>query len=203
MPAGVSAVDGGAGRASSRLVILDRDGVINEDSPAYIKSAHEWQPLPGSLEAMARLSHAGYRVVIASNQSGLARGLLDMDSFAAISRKMEYALAELGGRVEGIFFCPHAPEEGCTCRKPAPGLLQQVGRRFQTGLDDVCFVGDKLSDVQAALNAGAKPVLVRTGEGLETEKLLSLEQGGVPVFDDLAAFVDRLLAAERQADAGS
>lgn len=177
-----------------KLLILDRDGVINTDSASYVKSADEWHPLPGSLEAMARLTHAGFHLVVATNQSALARGLLDMDGFSRIHQKMERLLADLGSRVDGVFFCPHGPEDGCGCRKPAPGLLLQIAQRYQTTLHGVYFVGDKASDTEAARAAGAEPALVRTGYGTRT-----LREGGpalssVPVFNDLAGFTDWLLA---------
>ncbi len=178
-----------------KLVILDRDGVINVDSASYVKSADEWHPIHGSLEAMARLTHAGYLLVVATNQSALARGLLDMDAFSRIHQKMERLLADLGGRVDGIFFCPHGPEDGCNCRKPAPGLLLQIAQRYQTTLQGVYFVGDKVSDIEAARAAGAEPVLVRTGYGMQTLQERSPALESVPVFDNLASFADWLLAS--------
>lgn len=181
-----------------KLIILDRDGVINEDSDDYIKSPDEWRPIPGSLEAIVRLNRAGYRVVIASNQSGLARGLFDMDTLLRIHDKLHRSLAALGGAVDAIFFCPHAPADDCACRKPKPGLLLDIGVRLQTSLLDVPLVGDNLKDVQAARAVGARPLLVRTGKGAAVEAR-GEDLVGVPVYDDLAAAVDALLAADAQA----
>lgn len=178
-----------------KLVILDRDGVINEDSDDYIKSPAEWQPIPGSIDAIARLSRAGWRVVIASNQSGLARGLFSMDTLNAIHAKMRREIAEAGGQIDAIFVCPHGPEDGCRCRKPSPGLFEDIARRYDISLEGVPAVGDSLRDLQAAVPLGCKPWLVRSGKGMRT-----LERGGLPpgteVRDDLAAIVDEWLASE-------
>ncbi|MGD8378253.1 MAG: D-glycero-beta-D-manno-heptose 1,7-bisphosphate 7-phosphatase [Gammaproteobacteria bacterium] len=179
-----------------KLLLLDRDGVINRDSPEYVKSPGEWHALPGSLEAMARLSEAGWRLVIVTNQSGLGRGLFDLEDLGAMHTKMQEQLAELGGRVEAVFFCPHRPDEGCACRKPAPGLLLDIARRFDTSLEGVPFVGDSLKDMEAARAVGARPFLVRTGKGSETEKALQAENRSVETFDDLAAFAEALLAGK-------
>jgi len=176
-----------------RLIILDRDGVINQDSDDYIKSPDEYIPLPGSLEAIARLNQAGFLVAVATNQSGLGRGLYDQDTLDAIHAKLHEALAQVDGHIDGIFYCPHAPEDQCDCRKPAPGLLRQISEHFAIPLTGVPFVGDALRDLQAARAVGASPILVRTGKGMRTlDKGEALE--GVPVFDDLAAVVDKLLA---------
>lgn len=178
-----------------KLVILDRDGVINEDSDDYIKSPDEWQAVPGSLDAIARLSRAGWRVVVASNQSGVARGLFTMESLNAIHAKMRRELAHAGGHLDAIFVCTHGPEDGCRCRKPAPGLFEDIARRYDIGLQDVPAVGDSLRDVQAAVTLGCKPWLVRSGKGMRT-----LEKGGLPpdteVRDNLAAIVDEWLREE-------
>lgn len=180
-----------------QLVILDRDGVINADSDAFIKSPDEWQALPGSLEAIVRLNQAGYRVVVASNQSGIARGLFTIDDLNQIHAKLHQQLNALGGSVEAIFFCPHGPNTTCTCRKPKPGLFEDIARRLglSNGLTGVPAVGDSLRDLQAARAAGATPILVRTGKGEKTAQQLT-EAGfaGVPVYPDLAAFVQTLLA---------
>ena len=149
-----------------KLVILDRDGTINHEREDYIKSADEWVPLPGALEAIARLNHAGWHVVVATNQSGIGRGLFDMVSLNAMHAKMNRALALQGGRVEAIFFCPHAPEDECTCRKPAPGLLLEIARRFDISLKGVPAVGNLPHDVLAAHAAGCEPHLLRTGKRL-------------------------------------
>ncbi len=175
-----------------RLIILDRDGVINEDSDDFIKSPREWQPIPGSLDAIARLTQADYRVVVATNQSGVARGLFDLETLMQIHAKMERLVSDAGGRIEAVFFCPHGPDEGCDCRKPKPGMFIDIGRRLMVDLDGVPAVGDSLRDLQAANAAGATPMLVRTGKGLRTlarpETIV-----GVKVFDDLAAVADQLL----------
>ncbi len=175
------------------LVILDRDGVINEDSDAYIKSPAEWHAVPGSLEAIARLSRAGWRVVVASNQSGLARGLFTMDTLNAIHAKMRWELAQVGGYIDAIFVCTHGPDDGCRCRKPAPGLFEDIARRYDVSLNNVPAVGDSLRDLQAATTLGCAPWLVRSGKGMRT-----LEKGGLPpdtqVRDNLSAIVDEWLA---------
>lgn len=181
----------------NKLVVLDRDGVINRDSPDYIKSPAEWQPLPGSLEAIARLNHAGWRVVVATNQSGIGRGLFDLDALFAIHDKMQRALADLGGRIDGIFYCPHAPDDDCECRKPAPGLLLDIERRLQSELNTVPVVGDSLRDLQAAVTAGARPILVRTGNGAGNEDKAREMFTDLAVYDDLAATVDALLNGKR------
>jgi D-glycero-D-manno-heptose 1,7-bisphosphate phosphatase len=175
-----------------KLVILDRDGVINHDSPSFIKSPDEWEPIPGSLEAIARLNHAGYHVVLATNQSGVGRGLFDMATLNAIHEKMVRALAQVGGRIDAIFYCPHAADAGCECRKPKPGMLRSIGDRFDTDLAGVPAVGDSGRDLEAAVAVGAAPILVRTGKGLKTIATGDLPPG-TRVFDDLAA-VSRMLA---------
>jgi D-glycero-D-manno-heptose 1,7-bisphosphate phosphatase len=171
-----------------KLVVLDRDGTINHDSDHYIKSPAEWKPIKGSLEAIAQLTQNGYRVVVATNQSGIARGLFDMATLNAIHDTMHRALALAGGRIDAVFFCPHAADANCECRKPNPGMLQEIGRRLNVELAGVPMVGDSLRDLQAAAAAGAQPVLVLTGKGRKTQK-----EGGLPegtrVFQDLAAFV--------------
>ena len=179
-----------------RLIILDRDGVINEDSDAYIKSPAEWVPLPGSLEAIARLHHEGWRVVIASNQSGLARGLFDLDAIMRIHEKMQRAIAQLGGVIDAIFFCPHGPEDNCRCRKPKPGLFEDIAARLRVDLQGVPAVGDSRRDIEAALAAGAAPILVRTGNGRDVSAQ-DATLTDVPVYDDLAAVVDALLSDAR------
>lgn len=174
-----------------RLIVLDRDGVLNEDRDDYVRSAEQWEPIPGSLEAVARLNKAGYHVVVATNQSGLARGYFDLDELHRMHRKMDEALARHGGTVEAVFFCPHGPDDGCDCRKPRPGLFRQIAERLGISLAGVPAVGDSLRDVQAALAAGADPILVRTGKGMRT---LGAAEGlrGVPVYADLAEVADRL-----------
>jgi D-glycero-D-manno-heptose 1,7-bisphosphate phosphatase len=176
------------------LVILDRDGVINYDSEAYIKSPDEWRPIPGSLEAIAALKEQGRRVVVVSNQSGVARGFFSEAALAAIHAKMIAAIEAAGGAVSGVYYCPHLPEDGCACRKPAPGMLMQIARDFACALTGVPFVGDKVSDVLAAEAVGARPILVRTGSGLAAAA--ELRDRPIEVYDDLAAAVSNLLAVE-------
>lgn len=175
-----------------KLIILDRDGVINHDSAAYIKSPEEWKPIPGSLEAIALLSQAGYRVLVATNQSGVGRGLFEMSTLNAIHDKMHRALGLAGGRIDGIFYCPHAQDAGCNCRKPKPGLLEEIAHRFGVSLEGVPLIGDSLRDLQAAAAVGAQPILVLTGKGKKTRKDGDLPEGTV-VYDDLAAAVRSLL----------
>lgn len=175
------------------LIILDRDGVINEDSDKYIKRAEEWRPLAGSIEAIAGLSRAGYRICVVSNQSGLARGLFTIDDLNAMHRRLYGLLAGVGGQIDAIFFCPHAPEQGCSCRKPQPGLLQAISRRLRIDLTGVPFIGDSLSDILAARAVNASPILVRTGKGERTLAADPSLSGQVPVFADLAAAVDHLI----------
>jgi D-glycero-D-manno-heptose 1,7-bisphosphate phosphatase len=175
------------------LIILDRDGVINRDSDEYIKSAEEWIPIPGSIEAIARLYHAGYRIVVATNQSGLARKLFSIDALNAIHRKMFRELGVHGAQIEAVLFCPHGPDDGCSCRKPQPGLLLEIGARLQVDLSGVPCVGDSYRDLVAAKAVGAAPILVRTGKGERTLRDHAKELNGVPVFGDLAAVADALL----------
>jgi len=174
-----------------KLLILDRDGTINHDSDDYIKSPEEWRPIKGSLEAIARLTQADYRIVVATNQSGIARGLFDTRTLFAIHDTLLRALAPLGGRIDAFFFCPHAADSGCPCRKPQPGMLLEVGRRFNVPLDEVYMVGDTQRDLEAAAAAGARPVLVLTGKGEETRAAGELPPG-TRVFADLAAFAEHL-----------
>jgi D-glycero-D-manno-heptose 1,7-bisphosphate phosphatase len=176
-----------------KLVILDRDGVINEDSDDYIRSPAEWIPIPGSLEAIARLHAGGFVVAVATNQSGLARGYFDIDTLNAIHGLMSAQVAAVGGRIETIAFCPHGPGDGCQCRKPAPGLLLALARRFGTILSDVPVIGDSLRDLRAAHDVSARPMLVRTGKGAATEASLPADLQYVSVFDDLAGAVQALL----------
>ncbi len=177
-----------------KLIVLDRDGVINHDADDYIKSADEWFPIEGSLEAISRLSHNGYTVVIASNQSGLTRGYFTIDAFTAIHKKLDGMLAKIGGRIDAVFYCPHGPDDACDCRKPKPGMLLAIGQRFNVSLKDIVFIGDSISDINAANSAHAKAILVRTGKGVKAEKiLLSASKQSVPVYDDLASAVTALL----------
>ena len=166
-----------------KLAIIDRDGVINYDSDQYIKTPAEWKPIPQSLEAIARLNHAGYRVVLATNQSGVGRGLFDMSTLNAIHDKMYRALAHVGGRIDALFFCPHIDESNCDCRKPKPGMLLDIAKRFNVDLKNVPFIGDSLKDLQAAQAVGAKPILVRTGKGEKTSTDQRLPKGTIQFVD--------------------
>ncbi|MFD4840451.1 D-glycero-beta-D-manno-heptose 1,7-bisphosphate 7-phosphatase [Achromobacter sp. NPDC058515] len=175
-----------------KLIILDRDGVINQDSDSFVKNPDEWIALPGSLQAIARLTQAGWRVVVATNQSGLARGLFDMDTLTAIHTKMRRELAAAGGSIDAVFMCPHGPDDNCACRKPRPGMFEQIGHRYDVALAGVPAVGDSLRDLQASSSVGCSPWLVLTGNGRKT-----LAKGGLPdntrVCDDLSAVADALL----------
>lgn len=179
----------------TRLVILDRDGVINKDSDDFIKSPEEFVPLPGSLEAIARLNAAGYRVAVATNQSGIARGLFDLDALDAMHKKLDTLLSEVGGHIDALVYCPHAPDADCDCRKPKPGLLRKISQKLGIKLDGVPVIGDSLRDLQSAQAVGAMPMLVRTGKGERSLAQLSEESGlaNVPVFKDLATAVDAVL----------
>lgn len=177
-----------------KLVVLDRDGVINMDSDAFVKSAEEWIPIPGSLQAIARLNHAGHRVAIASNQSGLGRGLLTPDDINAIHRLLHTRLAELGGLVDAIFFCPHRPEAQCDCRKPNPGLLLAIRDRFGVNPVDMVVIGDSLRDLESAWAVGATAILVLTGKGAGTLARYPDRLGSTPIYRDLAAATDSLLS---------
>ncbi len=189
------ASDGLVPSRPTRLIVLDRDGVINHDSDAFIKSPDEWRPIPGSLEAIARLNHAGFRAVVATNQSGVGRGLLDFATLTAIHEKMHRALAHVGGRIDAIFFCPHTADSRCECRKPKAGMLREIGVRFNVDMSGVPCVGDGLRDLLAADTVGAQPMLVLTGKGETT-----LREGGFPpntvIFPDLAFVASALLVAE-------
>lgn len=176
-----------------KLIILDRDGVINVNSDQFIKSPEEWKPIPGSLEAIARLNQWGWRVVVASNQSGVGRGLFGMDTLNAINDKMVRSLTQVGGRLDAIFFCPHAADSTCDCRKPKPGLLHQVAERFNVDLAGVPCVGDSLRDLQAGASAGCAPYLVLTGKGVLTRDDPGLPPG-TQVFPDLDAVATALTA---------
>jgi D-glycero-D-manno-heptose 1,7-bisphosphate phosphatase len=175
-----------------KLIILDRDGVINHDSDQFIKSPDEWRPIDGSLEAIARLNQWGWRVVIASNQSGIGRGLFGMDTLNAINDKMVKSLAQVGGRIDAIFFCPHPADSTCECRKPRPGMLRQIAERFNVNLDGVPAVGDSLRDLQAGVAVGCVPYLVLTGKGKKTHEDPALP-AGTRVYPDLAAVVADLI----------
>jgi D-glycero-D-manno-heptose 1,7-bisphosphate phosphatase len=178
-----------------KLAILDRDGVINFDSDQYIKSPAEWRPIPGSIEAIARLNQHGYRIAVATNQSGIGRGLFDMATLNAINDKMMEMVFRQGGRIDALFFCPHTAVEECSCRKPRTGMLEEIAARFHTELKGVPAIGDSLKDLQAAESVGAQPILVLTGKGPKTKA-----DGGMPkktlVFEDLAAASRHLVEQE-------
>mgnify|MGYP000285246187 CR=1 FL=1 len=173
------------------LIILDRDGVINHDSDDFIKSPAEWIPIEGSLEAIARLNYAGYRVVVITNQSGVARGLLDVDTLTKIHSKMRRMLAQLGGKIEAIIYCPHGPDDNCSCRKPKEGSFLDLANRLRIDLTNIPAVGDSLRDLQAAQLVGARPILVKTGKGERTLAENNLDE--IEVYDDLASVVTALL----------
>jgi len=175
-----------------RLVVLDRDGVINRESPDFIRSPSEWQPLPGSLEAIAELTRGGFTVVVVTNQSGVGRGLFSAETLEAIHERLRAAVAATGGHISGIFACPHHPDMNCECRKPQPGLLRQVEDAFGVSLAGQPVVGDSLRDIEAARAVGARPILVRTGNGASTERALRAD-AEVEVLDDLAAVAAMLL----------
>ena len=174
-----------------KLIILDRDGVINHDSDAYIKSADEWRPIAGSLEAIARLTQSGYRIAVATNQAGVARGLLDLSILGQIHSKMQAAVSDAGGHIDAIFFCPHSPDAGCDCRKPKPGLLLEIFSRFGVKAEQTFMVGDSLRDLEAAYSAGCKPILVKTGNGQKAFNNGSLPPGTL-VHDSLASVAAEL-----------
>jgi D-glycero-D-manno-heptose 1,7-bisphosphate phosphatase len=175
-----------------KLIILDRDGVINFDSDQFIKNPEEWKPIPGSLEAIARLCQADYRVVVATNQSGIGRGLFDMPTLNAIHDKMHKACAMVGGRIDAVFFCPHTGDSNCDCRKPKSGMLEEIASRYGVNLKGVPSVGDSLRDLEAAARMEAQPILVLTGKGIKTQA-----KGGLPAgtltYPDLAAVVATLV----------
>ncbi|SEK20353.1 D-glycero-D-manno-heptose 1,7-bisphosphate phosphatase [Atopomonas hussainii] len=174
-----------------KLLILDRDGVINQDSDDYIKSVAEWLPLPGAVEAIAALSKAGWTIAVATNQSGLARGYFDLATLEAMHVELQRLVGEHGGRVDAIHYCPHGPDDDCTCRKPLPGMIEAIGRQFDADLRGVWLVGDSLRDLEAGLAVGCQPVLVKTGKG--ERSLAKPLPAGTLVFDDLAAVARHLL----------
>lgn len=180
-----------------KLIILDRDGVINQDSDAFIKSPDEWHALPGSMHAIARLNQAGYTVVVATNQSGVARKLFDMSALNAIHQKMHTSAQLVGGKIDAVFYCPHIADDSCDCRKPKPGMLQEIARRYDVNLKGVHCVGDSLRDLQAGFLLGCVPHLVLTGKGQQTR-----DKGGLPpgsqIHADLAAMVDVILASQHE-----
>jgi D-glycero-D-manno-heptose 1,7-bisphosphate phosphatase len=179
---------------ATKLIILDRDGVINQDSDTFIKTPDEWIPIPGSLEAIARLNQADYRVVVATNQSGIARGIFNIMALNAIHQKMHAAAQSVGAEIDAVFFCPHSADDSCDCRKPQPGMLQTIAKRFDVSLRGLPMIGDSLRDLQAGFVVGCAPYLVLTGKGESTKA-----KGGLPPgttsYPNLAAVVDHLLKA--------
>lgn len=193
------------GGSTSKLVILDRDGTLNITRPDYIRSPEQWQSVPGAMEAVARLNHAGWSTVVACNQAGLGRGLFDMATLNAVHRKLNEELAEHGGRLDGVFFCPHTPEDRCDCRKPLPGLYHEIGRRYGVDLAEVPAVGDTLLDLQAAHAAGCEPHLVRSGKAAQADDATIAQWvaqvPGTRVHEHLMAFAEFLISREREARA--
>jgi D-glycero-D-manno-heptose 1,7-bisphosphate phosphatase len=189
-----------------KLVILGRDGILNVYRDDHVKSPQEWQPIAGALEAVAKLNHAGWHVVVATNQSGIGRGMIDMSSVNAIHAHMIRCLAKVGGRIDAVFYCPHAPEDNCDCRKPLPGLMIEIGRRYGIDLRQVPMLADTLRDLQAARAAGCEPHLVRSGRAASFDdaqlRQLALQVPGVEFHDDLGAFADHLLRREHVALSG-
>jgi len=183
-----------------KLVILDRDGTINEDSDEFIKSADEWKPLPGALEAIARLNHAGWHTVVVSNQSGLGRGLFEVSDLNAIHAKMHQMLAAMGGRMDAVFYCPHTPDDACRCRKPATGLFEQIADRYGLELEDVPVVGDSARDLIAGVAMGCAPHLVLTGKGAvyRDGPLPDAFPPNTQVHENLSSFADFLLNREEE-----
>ena len=181
----------------NKLIILDRDGVINEDSDNYVRSVDEWIPIPGSIEAIAKLSKAGFKIAVATNQSGLARGFFTLDTLTAMHKKMTSLVVSLGGEIHSIKFCPHGPDDNCRCRKPLPGLIIQIEDELNLPSQDAWLIGDSLRDLQAAREAGCKPILVKTGKG---ERTLAQGKGlqDIPIYNNLAEFADSLLTDIRQ-----
>lgn len=180
-----------------KIVVLDRDGVINIDSDDYIKSEDEWAPIPGSIDAIARLSHAGFLVVVATNQSGLARGLFSEFDLARMHQKLQNMVIDAGGKIDGVFYCPHSPTDKCSCRKPATGLLTQIEEEFLCSLQNAPFVGDSVKDIEAATAHGCKPILVKTGKGLQSlNSLQETKHCDFDVYTDLSEAVDSLLATD-------
>jgi len=178
-----------------KLVILDRDGVINQDSDNFIKTVEEWIPLPGSLEAISLLNKQGFKIAIATNQSGIARGFYSEDTLHQMHEKMTNLLKPFNGWVDAIFYCPHGPNDNCFCRKPKPGLYHQISKHFNAPLNGVNVVGDSYRDLEAALSVNANPILVRTGKGLKTEEIdaTKIKNNNIPIFNDLKSTIDYIL----------
>ena len=182
---------------AQRFIALDRDGVINEDSDQYIKVPSEWHPIPGSIDAIAKLTQAGFRIAVISNQSGLSRGLFDLSALNAIHRRFRDCLSLSGGRIEMILFCPHAPWDKCACRKPLAGLFDELSRRLGIPLAGVPFVGDSITDIEAGSQVGMEPILVRSGKGQKTLTEFPERLAGVRVFRDLKQLADSIIARDK------
>ncbi len=180
-----------------KYIILDRDGVINYDSEEYIKSPDEWLPIPGSLNAIAQLNRSGFQVLVATNQSGIARGYFDLATLDSIHQKLMHELAAAGGYIEAIFYCPHHPNDACPCRKPKPGLLYQIAEKYHVNLADTFFIGDSNIDVQAAKAANCMPILVLTGKGQQAVERHP-ELSNIPHFSNLAGAVEYVLSQQRK-----
>lgn len=182
-----------------KLIILDRDGVINQDSKNFVKSPAEWHPIPGSLEAIAELNEAGYSVAIATNQSGIARGLFDIHTLDDIHQTLQDKLSSLGGHIDAIFVCPHGPDNTCDCRKPKPGLMYQAFNYFQINPTEsaIFAIGDSLRDLEAAKAAGCTPILVLTGNGEKTKEDLPLNLANTLIYENLRAAVDDLIKEDK------
>ncbi|MCK4870046.1 MAG: D-glycero-beta-D-manno-heptose 1,7-bisphosphate 7-phosphatase [Gammaproteobacteria bacterium] len=176
-----------------KLIILDRDGVVNEDSDAYIKSPDEWHAIPGSLEAIAKLNNANILVVIASNQSGVARGYFTEETLAEIHQKMQRELAALSGHIDDIFYCPHHPNDHCACRKPETGMIKDILKKYDVAPENTLLIGDAIKDIQAAQRSGCDAALVKTGKGKNTLLICNSDCPDVPVYDDLAAAIAYIL----------
>ena len=176
-----------------KLVILDRDGVINQDADDYVKSVEEWQPIPGSIEAIAQLYQSGFTIVVATNQSGLSRGLFDLEALESMHAKLNTLVESAGGEITAIFYCPHSPENNCNCRKPKPGLIDAIENELSISVLGCPLVGDSIRDLQAGISKGCDPILVKTGKGAGTYRLL--QQRPNPKFDDLKVFDDLAAAA--------
>jgi len=192
---------------TTKLVILGRDGILNEYREGHVTAPEEWRPVPGALEAVSRMNHAGWHVVVATNQAGIGRGMIDMAAVNAVHAHMNHQLMEQGGRVDAVFFCPHTPEDNCDCRKPKPGMVLDIGRRYGVDLSHVPLVGDTLRDMQTAVAAGCEPHLVLSGRAaeLDEEQLKALLQQ-VPqaqLHEDLAAFAEFLLRRNEFVDSAS
>jgi len=192
---------------STKLVILGRDGILNVYRDSHVTAPEEWHPIPGALEAVARLNHAGWHTVVATNQAGIGRGVVDMASVNAVHAHMNQKLMVQGGRIDAVFFCPHAPNDDCDCRKPKPGMMKEIGRRYGVDLVNVAMVGDTLRDLQAAAAAGCEPHLVRTGRAEKLDdaavQVMLTQVPAAKAHASLAAFVEFMLARHRYVDSAA